>query len=412
VARRKEHEEVTQRQLDKNATRAIAIKVVKTQPEASAAAKEEEIKSVSANKEDGVPVKAAEEAKVEEAWAYKRKATSISAKAGVFESVSEPTDGAAGNTTAAAVDESSADPIRQKFKTKKRRVTPREELDDAVFPAEGLVHASSWNPFDNKLEAVRGREYTLPDFSLAGNQTLAIKMGVPQSSTRWALNLCPPEHDSGKEIMFHMNPRRFRKEEMLVNTRTEGAWRRAETMPLAELPSLFGSVELECNFELIVQVREAGFFVFHNRSFIAYLAHRREVKDFASLVLQLPATDDNENFNNACFHKVWWGRLDESFLRLPMDLEVKSSAYDGDLCNVFVKGLPRNEPDEVRSFLWALFERFNPQTVNLISVKGVAYVRVASAEDVRCAIESLHGEAFNAGEGSETFTLSLLRANE
>lgn len=90
---------------------------------------------------------------------------------------------------------------------------------------------------------------------------------------------------------------------------------------------------------------------------------------------------------------------------------VFSGAFDTDLCVVFVKGLPRNDHEDVEAMLWSLFESFEPQAVNLISPKGVAYVRVSSGENVRRAIKQLHGESI-AAEGSEAFTLSLMVANE
>jgi hypothetical protein len=70
-------------------------------------------------------------------------------------------------------------------------------------------------------------------------------------------------------------------------------------------------------------MRADGFFIFLNRNYLAYFPHRREIGEYSLMNLQLPSTDDNANYNNIIFHKVWWGRLDTSFLRIPTDLDVK-----------------------------------------------------------------------------------------
>lgn len=57
---------------------------------------------------------------------------------------------------------------------------------------------------------------------------------------------------------------------------------------------------------------------------------------------------------------------------------VHSGEFDGEIRSIFIKGLPKKDHDEVETLLWGLFEEFEPQAVNLISAKGVAYVKVKS----------------------------------
>lgn len=128
------------------------------------------------------------------------------------------------------------------------------------------------------------------------------------------------------------------------------------------------------------------------------------------LLLQLPSTDDNGNPNDATFHRVWWGQLEPSFLRLPADLELSGGAQEEEACSIFIKGLPRKDKEDVEALLWEQFDPFDPVSVNVLSVKGVAYVKVRSAEGVRLAIERLHGTVITGDESD--FTLSLTRSND
>ena len=280
---RREQEELLQQQLEVNATRVMPIRVAAARPEQSRAdaptsGADSGLKEGLREKEKPKPSGDSEAKEGAEAWTYKRKsAPSTSAPQPSSEAV-------VGKVPAAGAEAEESAPIAregaQKYMSKKRRVVPREELDETVFPVENLLLSRDWNPSSQRLEAGPGPDFVLSDLGPDGNQTLAMKISVPADSTRWAFNVCPPEHDGWKEMVFHFNPRRFKREELLLNSRTEGIWRKNDTIPLSDLPSLFGSNSRECTLELVVQVREQGFFVFHNRNYLCHFPHRREIHSF------------------------------------------------------------------------------------------------------------------------------------
>lgn len=299
LLRRREQEVLLQQQLEANATRAMPIKVItanKPEPPRAEA-------PTGANGADGASKEAPREVRKREvegegedevkteAWSFKRKTVAVSASAARVPSDAEakPTD----EVAAAVAPDTGSDsaPVAHKYMTKKRRAIPREELDDTVFPAEHLLLSADWNPSLSRLDAGLGKDFILADWGPEKNQTLALKVSVPADSTRWAVNICPPEHDRWKEMVFHFNPRRFKREELLLNSRTEGIWRKNDTLPLSDLPALFGSNSRECTIELVIQVRAQGFFVFHNRNYLCHFPHRREVGSFgldeSTIVIEL-----------------------------------------------------------------------------------------------------------------------------
>jgi hypothetical protein len=78
-----------------------------------------------------------------------------------------------------------------------------DQLDPIKYPAEGLLHRTDWRPQSEKEFVVE-----LADFGFGKNQTLAVKVTVPEASKRWSFNICPFEHNNFEEILYHFNPRR------------------------------------------------------------------------------------------------------------------------------------------------------------------------------------------------------------
>jgi hypothetical protein len=79
---------------------------------------------------------------------------------------------------------------------------------------------------------------------------VALKITVPESSKRYAFNICPPEHDGYKEVLYHFNPRRcggtcavyllshagrFGRGDLLENDREGGRWGRVDKCELHTL---------------------------------------------------------------------------------------------------------------------------------------------------------------------------------
>ena len=87
-----------------------------------------------------------------------------------------------------------------------------------------------------------------------------------------------------------------------------------------------------------------------------------------------------------------------SHLGLYLYLYFRSGEFDGEIRSIFIKGLPKKDHDEVETLLWGLFEEFEPQAINLISTKGVAYVKVGNYR----ALKSLPS-SFNRYRALRTF---------
>ena len=262
LAKRRQRDAQQQQQLDLNAVKAIHIKVMPPKPEDKPAASSQPLQESSGAMAAVEKEKEKEKEKEEVKWR------------GSSQTLSKPSLPVVKKSTERGSEEASSEEIssasvvpatktkilmpqdKQKYMQKKRKLVPRDELDEAIFPSDGLIPIRDWNPSLKKLESGKdGQSVMLSGFGLETNQTLALKITVPSDSTRYALNLCPPDCPSDwSEILLHMNPRRFKKEELLLNSRTESRWRKADNLPLADLPAFFGSNTRDVSFELIIQV--------------------------------------------------------------------------------------------------------------------------------------------------------------
>jgi len=183
-------------------------------------------------------------------------------------------------------------------------------LDGSVlYPTEGSL---PWEPPAQPSDFLDGcLELELPDFdssagSHSGNNTIAVKFHAPQDSKRFSINIAAPNHDHYNDILFHFNPRHFKKGgQLVINNRVESMWGNDLAMPLSTLPMIYGVDSVT----LVVQINEEGFDVFVQGQHCARLEHRTPLpKRKGPLFLQFPSSDDYGNPENWMVYRVWWGR--------------------------------------------------------------------------------------------------------
>ena len=68
-----------------------------------------------------------------------------------------------------------------------------------------------------------GLVYDMQNFGVNAKQTLVMRVTVPEASTTWALNICPPDHKEFSNVLFHYNPRKS-KGHLVQNNRVAGRW--------------------------------------------------------------------------------------------------------------------------------------------------------------------------------------------
>jgi hypothetical protein len=110
-----------------------------------------------------------------------------------------------------------------RIKKKQRQsdiITKATEQDlSAIFSPPGLLMNSDWNTTKDPVM----KEFVLDNFAYDKNNTVALKITVPSGSTRWSLNICPPNHFESTNILLHFNPRKGKKTELVMNDK-QGTW--------------------------------------------------------------------------------------------------------------------------------------------------------------------------------------------
>ena len=110
-----------------------------------------------------------------------------------------------------------------RIKKKQRQsdiITKATEQDlSAIFSPPGLLLNSDWNTTKDPVL----KEFVLDNFAYDKNNTLALKITVPPGSTRWSVNICPPNHFESTNILLHFNPRKGKKTELVMNDK-QGTW--------------------------------------------------------------------------------------------------------------------------------------------------------------------------------------------
>mmetsp|Transcript_31050 Transcript_31050/g.53070 ORF Transcript_31050/g.53070 Transcript_31050/m.53070 type:complete len:587 (+) Transcript_31050:306-2066(+) len=267
-------------------------------------------------------------------------------------------------------------------------------LDGSVlFPTEGNL---PWEPPMQPADFLDGcLELELPDFdpsahASGGNNTVAIKFHSPSDSKRFSINIAAPNHDDYNDILFHFNPRHFKKGgQLVINDRKESMWGNDISVPLATLPLMFGVTA--CT--LIVQINEEGFDVFVEGQHCARLEHRTPLsKKRGSLFLQFPSSDDYGNPENWMVYRVWWGRKAgmANDLNGVAGVQIYDSVHPKKL---FISGLPklRSDPevDLRRAELERAFRKYGDKGVVHVSVQKnstFAFVEVATERQADLAL--------------------------
>jgi hypothetical protein len=178
-----------------------------------------------------------------------------------------------------------------------------KELNKTSFPASGIKWSTDW---DSRV-ADGPLLIDMDDFALDQNQTLVMRLTVPQDSTTWALSICPNQHEEFMNVLFHFNPRQRERGGTLVqNERVSSRWSAAERTPLEYFAPLFGRT-----FDLAVQVNEDGFHTAIDTKYAATFMHRSPIDSWSRtgpLVLEVPHTDDYGNPETLIVHQIWWGK--------------------------------------------------------------------------------------------------------
>ena len=306
-------------------------------------------------------------------------------------------------------------------RTKKfdKRRTDRSEgyLDPEVFKPENILMETSWSPFDEfqKGADAAPMELVLENFGFEKYQTLAVILTVPPDSEHYSINITPFEEGNTDDILYHINPRKSKYNNVIFNYRTV-TWGKPIAYPLDKLPQLF-----DTTIELVIQVRSTGFVAFVNGVSINFFKHNpnHDPRLYDRLKLQIPTQDDNGYPCKATFRKVWWGWMEpETDEEMPYGAsdEFNSSASgDADTVRtVFVTGLPKytmeEDKEEVEMYLHELFKEYDIESVTLVAKKGIAFVKVRDPQRCRDAIREKNGCGMAIGDEDgegEVFYLTL-----
>lgn len=295
-----------------------------------------------------------------------------------------------------------------------------------LFAPSGILLNTDWNP---KLKPVI-KSWALSQFSLSGNQTLAINLTVPRNFRRWSLNICPTNHRDFSDLLFHFNPRynKNRAEHMLVMNDKHGTWGAELRSPFIANDPLSAGV-----ITLMIQIRPEGFCIFANGKFRALFRHRREIEKFSDLQLLILDKDENGMVEEAVFHKIWWGRRDPSLDALPSNIvnslnDSSGMAMDDeddidsivnrkphipfDVRTIVAQGLPVVDVQGIQFLehrLEEAFQEFGLESIAIVVGKGLGYLRF-SIPDVIQQICNDYQDAelrVSEAEASQTCVLKL-----
>jgi hypothetical protein len=288
-----------------------------------------------------------------------------------------------------------------------------------------------WDPRTAKESAVFflpnfGIIYDEDDALLDERQTLVILIKVPEGAKQWAVNICPANHLDNHNILLHFNPRYAAgkggdRKELVFNDR-EGTWGPAFKERIR--PEGRTRVLLNSTIELALQIRKDGFAIFVNQVCQGLFPHRRTLSTGQQIVLSLPTCDDMASPQEGIVHKVWWGRLPHSTYSIPSDLVNSETAQKwmettamlqdrpAKLRSVIVTGLPKQTAPKELQFveegIKTVFgvREIEPESINVVPGKGVAYVRLESVEQQQDALKSLQRYKIEDTEGNK-FPLRL-----
>lgn len=330
-----------------------------------------------------------------------------------------------------------------------KKVAKRQKVNDGydvveaqnairtIFERPGLLEGSAWDP----KTAEQSASMVLDGFGVldenddadswgsdAGSslkQTVVILLEVPLGSKQWAVNICPTNTLDNHNILMHFNVRyswgKDSKKALVLNDR-EGTWGKAWNIPLDGIPPV--QVLNHGTIELVIQVRRDGFVIFANQKFVAFFLHRRELPTDGSLVLSLPLTDDMAQRQQGVVKKVWWGKLTHGLFPVPKEaLSTDKMVIQRDIVRdlfsrprrfrtLVVTGLPTHtSPQELQFIEEGLkgvlgIKDIQPEAINVVPGKGLAYVRLSADDQQAVALKSLQRYKIEDTEGKK-FTLNL-----
>ena len=273
----------------------------------------------------------------------------------------------------------------------------RRHTIDEVFDAQGTIVYEDWSP---KLSGNKDAIHLLSGMGLAMNQTIAIKMSLNPARGRWSVNICPEDHKMQSDIFLHFNPR-FTNSELILNDK-QGTWGASVKRQLTGVLKSLRVISLQ----LIIQIREDGFYLFANKTFIIMYPHRRDPFQSTFLNLIIPATDGMGQPEQITVHQIWVGRVLERELNVslyipPSDgLPVREYRWKQ---HIKITNLPlETDPVEIYEIEKALYTLFEEFKLGMYAVTvtecGIAYVKVSEDMSVvEDAIQKLNGSLF-AGE--------------
>ena len=196
---------------------------------------------------------------------------------------------------------------------KKKVLLDETELEDAadaqgnldpenLFSHVGILHDSTW-----KSSAVNSEPLIVPlsAFGFSQKQTLGLKLTVPNDSVSWSLNICAGKDWHNNNILLHFNPR-YKKKTVITNDK-QGTWGSGHSRQIAKESSSKNDGLLAKDIDLMIQLRQDGFYIFANDMFGDFFPHRRDPSGgahLADLKLIVNNKDANGKVQDIIVHKV------------------------------------------------------------------------------------------------------------
>ncbi|KAF0687639.1 Aste57867_20623 [Aphanomyces stellatus] len=262
------------------------------------------------------------------------------------------------------------------------------------LPPESFLRTDDWaSDKDEPLSVV------LPAVVFRTNNTLVVNGTIPTQSCRFVLNIATPDGT----IVCHLNPRKMRGGQILLNSFVENRWGVAQIVH--RCPLVFGSSPFR--FMLRVTITPSGFALFVDEVFVEEFKHRIPLREGENLVLKVPVKDEYGNPEVVSIHNVWWGHTDMAAAAPPPASNNPQTPHrpfpnnprhdNRNQFDVYVGNLPS---DATRSDLARLFDDFSYDYIR-ITPRGFGFVALKNQEDVDRAVRELDGATLPG------FTVSL-----
>ncbi|KDO23348.1 hypothetical protein SPRG_11661 [Saprolegnia parasitica CBS 223.65] len=248
------------------------------------------------------------------------------------------------------------------------------------LPPESFLRTDEWASHRDEPLAV-----TLPAVVFRTNNTLVVNGTIPSSSCRFVLNLATTDGT----IVCHLNPRKMRGGQILLNSFVEGRWGTAHIVQ--RCPLIFGS-PTPFRFMLRITITPSGFALFVDEVFVDEFKHQIPLREGDDLVLNVPTKDEYGNPEVVVLHNVWWGHTDMAATPARPPPRYNMPGPDmrmphNNQFDVYVGNLPS---EANRSDLARLFADFTYDYIR-ITQRGFGFVALKNAADVDRAVRDLDG---------------------